>query len=72
MVLGIVVDFWGLISRRGGVAFLLGVLQKVVCRTWFFDGELWWMRGELWCVDGRILGFENFPLFRDLFLRGGG
>jgi hypothetical protein len=39
MVLGIVVDFWRLISWRGGVAFLLGVLQKVACRTWFFAGE---------------------------------
>jgi hypothetical protein len=39
MVPGIVVDFWGLIFRRGGVAFLLGVLQKAACRTWFFAGE---------------------------------
>jgi hypothetical protein len=39
MVPGIVVDFWRLISRRDGVAFLLGVLQKVACRTWFFAGE---------------------------------
>jgi hypothetical protein len=39
MVLGIVVDFWGLIFRRGGVVFLLGVLRKIACRTWFFAGE---------------------------------
>jgi hypothetical protein len=39
MVPGIVVDFRGLISWRGGVVFLLGVLQKVACRTWFFAGE---------------------------------
>jgi hypothetical protein len=29
----------------GGRVFLQGVLQKVVCRTWFFDGEIvvdWW------------------------------
>jgi len=25
--------------RRGGVVFLLGVLQKCVSKTWFFDGE---------------------------------
>jgi hypothetical protein len=24
---------------RGGVVFLQGVLRKVVCRTWCFDGE---------------------------------
>jgi hypothetical protein len=24
----------------GGGAFLLGVLREVVCRTWFFDGEI--------------------------------
>jgi hypothetical protein len=23
----------------GGVAILQGFLRKVVCRTWFFDGE---------------------------------
>jgi hypothetical protein len=39
MVPGLMVDFWGLISWRGGVAFLVGVLQKVACRTWFFAGE---------------------------------
>jgi hypothetical protein len=39
MVLGLVVDFWGLIFLRGGVAFLLGVLRKMGCRTWFFAGE---------------------------------
>jgi hypothetical protein len=31
--------FLGLIFWRGGVVFLLGVLRKVVCRTWFFAGE---------------------------------
>jgi hypothetical protein len=40
MVLGLVVDFWELIFWRGGVAFLQGFLRKVVCRTWFFDGEI--------------------------------
>jgi hypothetical protein len=39
MVLGIVVDFWELIFWCSGVAFLLGVLRKTVCRTWFFAGE---------------------------------
>jgi hypothetical protein len=24
---------------RGGVVFLLGVFEKMACRTWFFDGE---------------------------------
>jgi hypothetical protein len=28
MVLGLVVDFWGLIFLRGGVAFLQGVFGK--------------------------------------------
>jgi hypothetical protein len=40
MVLGMVVDFWGLIFRRGGLVFLLGVFEKTACRTWFFDGEI--------------------------------
>jgi hypothetical protein len=40
MVLGLVVDFWELIFWRGGVAFLQGFSRKVVCRTWFFDGEI--------------------------------
>jgi hypothetical protein len=39
MVLGFVVDFWGLIFWCGGVAFLLGVLRKMACGTWFFAGE---------------------------------
>jgi hypothetical protein len=39
MVMGFVVDFWVLIIRRGGVAFLLGFLRKMECRPWFFDGE---------------------------------
>jgi hypothetical protein len=47
MVPVIVVDFWGFIFWCGGVAFLLGVLRKVVCRTWFFAGEIvvdaWWI-----------------------------
>jgi len=39
MVLGIVVDFGELIFWRGGVVFLLGVLRKMACSTWFFAGE---------------------------------
>ena len=30
-----VIFFW-----RGGVAFLLGVLREMGCRTWFFAGEI--------------------------------
>jgi hypothetical protein len=33
------------INWRGEWVFLLEILQKVVCRTWFFDGEIvvdWW------------------------------
>jgi hypothetical protein len=26
-------------SGAGGGVFLLGFLGKMVCRTWFFDGE---------------------------------
>jgi hypothetical protein len=46
--LGVVIGQWywgwwwifgGLIFWFGGVAFLLGVLQKMACRTWFFAGE---------------------------------
>jgi hypothetical protein len=40
MVLGMVVDFWGLIFWRGGVVFLPGFLRKTVCRAWFFAGEI--------------------------------
>jgi hypothetical protein len=40
MVMGFVVDFGVLIFLRGGVAFLLGVLREMGCRTWFFDGEI--------------------------------
>jgi hypothetical protein len=42
---------------RGGGAFLLGVLGKCGCRTWFFDGGIvvgfgaivvfWWLL--FWC-----------------------
>jgi hypothetical protein len=39
MVMGSVVIFLGLIFRRGEGVFLLGVLRKTGCRTWFFDGE---------------------------------
>jgi hypothetical protein len=40
MVLGMVVDFGGLIFQRGGVVFLRGFLRKTVCWMWFFDGEI--------------------------------
>jgi hypothetical protein len=40
MVMGFVVDFRVLIFLRGGVAFLLGVFEKMGCRTWFFCGEI--------------------------------
>jgi di/tricarboxylate transporter len=39
MVMGLVVDFWGLIFWAGGGVFLQGVLRKTGCRTWFFAGE---------------------------------
>jgi hypothetical protein len=45
MVMGLVVDFWELIFLAWWGAFLLGVLGEMVCRTWFFDGEIvvdWW------------------------------
>jgi hypothetical protein len=38
-----VTDFLMVMGEKilaGGGAFLLGVLRKVVCRTWFFDGEI--------------------------------
>jgi hypothetical protein len=39
MVLGFVVDFWGLILLAWWSGDLLGVLRKMGCRTWFFAGE---------------------------------
>ena len=41
---------------RGGVVFLRGVLRKVVCRTWFFDGEI--------VVDCVVKRGEKTPRFR--------
>jgi hypothetical protein len=49
-----ITDFW---------LFLRGVLEKVVCRTWLFDGK-----NVVNCVvnvDGKqqVFSPENFPLF---------
>ena len=41
---------------RGGGVFLQGVLRKVGCRTWFFDGEI--------VVDSVVKRGEKSPRFR--------
>ncbi len=45
-----------------------GFCEKRRVDRGFLLVNLWWNDGESWCVDGCILGAENFPLFRDLFL----
>jgi hypothetical protein len=63
MVMGLVVDFWGLFFF--GVVewcFCGGVREKRCVERGFLMVKSWWTRGELWCVDGRIPGVENFPL----------
>ena len=49
--------------------FCGGFCEKRVVGCGFLMVSLWWKRGELWCVDGRLLGFENFPRILDLVLR---
>jgi hypothetical protein len=69
MVLGLVVDFWGLIFLawwRG--VFAGGFCEKRRVERGFLLVSLWWNDGESWCVGGRIFGVKNFALFRDLFL----
>jgi hypothetical protein len=39
MVLGLVVDFWGLIFRAPWSGVFAGGFEKKGCRTWFFAGE---------------------------------
>src|SRR5437879_3043144 len=64
MVLGLVVDFWGLIFLEwwSGV-FAGGFREKWLVERGFLLVSLWWIDGELWCVDRRILGVEKCATF---------
>jgi hypothetical protein len=57
------------VEEKSGVAeavFLLGVLQKTVCRTWFFDGENvveCCVNVVIWVVSFRLRKFSSFIYF---------
>jgi hypothetical protein len=64
MVLGLVVDFWGLIfpARWSGV-FAGGFREKPCAERGFLLVSLWWVAGRSWCVGWRFSGAKNVPLF---------
>ena len=49
------------------VWFLLGVLAKSGCKTWFLMVNVWWFVWWMWCFRWWFFGAEKCDRFLDLF-----